>query len=498
MRRLLSGGALGLAALLGGAEARAEELGMLGYDARTSAVAGASVALGSSPGVTYTNPALLSGAGAQVSGGLMVFRPMVSAARVGGAPSGVPLSVYDSTLGLDQRVQTRPLPTAELPQRRGDNVVKDVEFRLGLGATAQLWEGRLSLGAVVGLPALGGDRANVATHYADEREAAFSNRVWPLRLGGWQRVADAVFGGAFQATRWLSLGVAGQVEAMAVARIGVYVPDASVQDNVNSNMATSIETSLRPILGARARLGRWLAAGLVLRGESYFSVDAASEVTLWNYHQAGGGATKLKRSTQKIPVVFGYKPLEIAAAFGATLGAVEVEMTATFQQWSRYLDHHGERPEEAARFPEGYEGVPFNPDRFRFKDRVGLALGGRWRVAPWAQLSAGVSYQPSPVPAQVGRTSYADSDLLGVTFGERITLGDWSLDLAAQLWRLASRTTYKNPALVVDEVPDGVRSLRENKKMPEMEGLQTNNPGFPGFEVGGVLLAGSLFATRTF
>jgi len=376
--------------------------------------------------------------------------------------------------------------------------VGGAEFRLGVGATAQLWGRRLSLGAVVGLPAFGGDRANVSTHYADEREAAFSDRVWPLRLGGWQQVADAVFGAAFRATPWLSLGVAGQAEATAVARIGVYVPDASAQDNVSSNMATSIETSLRPIVGAQARLGRRLAAGLVLRGESYFSVDAASEVTLWNYHQAGGNATQLRRSTQKIPVIFGYKPLEVAAAFGATLGPVEVELTATFQRWSRYLDAHGERPEEAARFPGGYEGAAFDAGRFRFRDVVAPALGGRWRAAPWAQLSAGVSYQPSPVPAQVGRTSYADSDLLGVTFGERVTLGDWSFDLAAQLWRLASRTTYKDPALVVDEVPDGVRSLRENKKMPEMEGLQTNNPGFPGFKISGALLAGSLFATRSF
>jgi hypothetical protein len=63
-----AGVALGVLMLSGGS-ARAEELGLLGYDARTSAVAGASVALGGSPGVTYTNPALLSGAGTQVSGG---------------------------------------------------------------------------------------------------------------------------------------------------------------------------------------------------------------------------------------------------------------------------------------------------------------------------------------------------------------------------------------------------------------------------------------------
>lgn len=427
-----------------------------------------------------------------------MFQPRVSVARVGRNSSSVPLSVYESSLGIDQRVGTRPLPTAQLPRGRGDLVVDRAELRLGFGATATLWEGRLAVGAVVGLPALGGEQPNVATRYADEREAAFSNRVWPLRLGGWQRVADAIFGAAVQATPWLSLGVAGQIEATAVARMGVYVPDASVQDEVNTSMTASIETSLRPIVGARARWGG-VSLGAVFRGESYFSVDAASEVTLWNYHDATRPTTQLRRSTQRIPVVFGYRPLEVALALGADLGGSSLELTATFQRWSRFLDAHGERPEEAARFPAGYEGrSSFDPSAFRFRDVVGVAAGGWWKASKVIQLGAGVSYQPTPVPAQVGRTSYADSDLLGVTFGQRVALGAWAVDLAAQLWHQAERTTYKDPARVVDEVPDDVRSLKENRAMPEMEGLQTNNPGFPGFRIRGALLAGSLFLTRTF
>ena len=54
--RLLRKAPAVLALLCLSSRARAEELGLLGYDARVSSVAGASVALGASPGVTYTNP----------------------------------------------------------------------------------------------------------------------------------------------------------------------------------------------------------------------------------------------------------------------------------------------------------------------------------------------------------------------------------------------------------------------------------------------------------
>jgi hypothetical protein len=51
---------------------------------------------------------------------------------------------------------------------------------------------------------------------------------------------------------------------------------------------------------------------------------------------------------------------------------------------------------------------------------------------------------------------------------------------------------HKDPSLIRDEFPDRARTLIGGQPMPEAEGLQTNNPGFPGYEFGGLALAGSV------
>ena len=118
------------------------------------------------------------------------------------------------------------------------------------------------------------------------------------------------------------------------------------------------------------------------------------------------------------------------------------------------------------------------------------------------EASVGGSWHPSPVPAQVGRTNYADNTLLGVTFGERFDfrLGSKRFVLAAalQLYRMLPRTTLKDPSQIVDEMPDGVRTLESKRTMSEAEGLQTNNPGFPGYRADGWLAAGSLSIAHPF
>ena len=45
---------------------------------------------------------------------------------------------------------------------------------------------------------------------------------------------------------------------------------------------------------------------------------------------------------------------------------------------------------------------------------------------------------------------------------------------------------------LVDEVPDGMTDYETGEPIPGSQGLQTNNPGFPGYTVGGLLLSGSI------
>jgi hypothetical protein len=49
----------------------------------------------------------------------------------------------------------------------------------------------------------------------------------------------------------------------------------------------------------------------------------------------------------------------------------------------------------------------------------------------------------------------------------------------------------ENEGGLIDEVPDDLHDYYGNP-LPDTQGLQTNNPGFPGYTVSGFLFNGSL------
>jgi hypothetical protein len=118
-----------------------------------------------------------------------------------------------------------------------------------------------------------------------------------------------------------------------------------------------------------------------------------------------------------------------------------------------------------------------------------------------------VDYQPTPVPPQTGRTNYADNDRVGVDvgldyafslFGTRLRIGT-ELQAHRLVWRHQTKLPTPTspdglnhtPATVVDEVPDD--STLNGQPLAGRQGLQTNNPGWPGFGSGGWILGGSLY-----
>jgi hypothetical protein len=216
--------------------------------------------------------------------------------------------------------------------------------------------------------------------------------------------------------------------------------------------------------------------------------------------------TILKRTTLSFPIIFGYEPMQLALAAGVQRGPVTAQVVATWQRWSGYLDHHGMSPQDAALYtqyqssdptsPSPYVQPKIDPSQYAFKDVVALQGGASWRYARGLELSAGAAYYPSPVPAQVGRTNYADNDILGFTLGHRHemhVLGKTIiLSGALQLWAMLERTTNKDVSQLIDEFPDTVKTLESKRSMPEAKGFQSSNPGFPGFRAGGWLSSASV------
>ena len=166
--------------------------------------------------------------------------------------------------------------------------------------------------------------------------------------------------------------------------------------------------------------------------------------------------------------------------------------TATGELWSQYRDRQNARP-----LP-GYE----------WSDVLQLTGGLRYQYAArFTSFLDGV-YAPSPVPLQTGRTNYVDNDRYAIALGAtyQFPVPDTQLQvrlgLSGQLHILPARLQRKldpssgqsSAQLVQDEWVDGAMNSR-GEVYEESVGLQTNNPGWPGFSSQGLILGGGLSAS---
>ena len=121
------------------------------------------------------------------------------------------------------------------------------------------------------------------------------------------------------------------------------------------------------------------------------------------------------------------------------------------------------------------------------------ALGVRHTYGP-ARGFIDLSFTPSPVPEQKGRSSYVDNDRAGLAVGAdiKVPLGGSfvrpGFQLSAQ--RLIPRHNTKDASRLVDELPDGAVFDSTRDPVPGSAGLQTNNPGYPGFASAGYVWSG--------
>jgi len=100
------------------------------------------------------------------------------------------------------------------------------------------------------------------------------------------------------------------------------------------------------------------------------------------------------------------------------------------------------------------------------------------------------------VPAQTGQSNYVDSDRWGLAFGGdfEATVGGVRLRPGLQLvaYRLAWRNVTKDDSKIPDELPDDARNSSTGDPIAGAKGLQTNNPGWPGFGSDGWVYGGTV------
>ncbi len=430
--------------------------------------------------VTYYNPALLPDAESDLSFGVLVIGEW-SRIHLSPRPLGVnvPNSVYDADLVRSPTGNGFwPQPTSQLLHARSDTSTSELTPYLALGLARPLLGKALVFGFYAMVPTAGFLRQD--SFFPDEREQYFSNQLHEELLGDRLKVSSlsAAVGGRILPQ--LSWGVGVDLGMATRTHMQVYIPDAANQQTLL--MVPQIETSLAiaPFAALVVRpASNWLITSTVHLPKSW-DTNGENNLRFWNYTYPNGQTAVV----QSYDLTQGLEPLRIGIGVSTSgkrgqLGW-ELGLQGVWTQWSQYRDRHDESPLDA------------------WHDTVNVGLGWAFTRAQ-QRVVAELGVAPSPVPDQTGRTNYVDNTRLGSSLGYEIPLryrdSNYSLGvyLQGQFFIPRSVTKQSNAAHpVLDEVPDNAVDQVHGLPLAGASGLQTNNPGYPGFSSSGTLLGAAL------
>jgi long-chain fatty acid transport protein len=313
---------------------------------------------------------------------------------------------------------------------------------IGVAPSHGLVAGVGAPGRVFGLPFAVG----LALHLPDDRISQV--RAFPQTQPRWelygvrlQRLYIAAML-AVSPVRWLRLG--GGVAFMAATRGAVDLGGTiSLTNGAETGLTHAVDADLTAVryaqLGAQADLGRGVSVGLAWRDA--FQLDLTIDLALRGRIVAGPAANPnsinvLGAYTLASRTLTAYQPQQwVAGAAWVINPRWRVMVDLTFARWSGY-----ENPTSSLQtrldlsVPAALAGVlrvpslpPSAPrEAMRFRDTLATRVGAEF-TAPWGgrhalQVRAGYAWDPSPVPAQAGLTSFFDGDRHTVSAGLGLTL----------------------------------------------------------------------------
>jgi long-chain fatty acid transport protein len=364
-----------------------------------------------------------------------------------------------------------------------------------LGLVSPVFGKRLVLGFYAMIPL--SQFTTARAFYNDEREQYFSNSLHPELYDDRLTATSLAFGVGSRVTDKLALGITLTLSLTNGASAPVYVSNLSNLDSVLLDSNIGVEAAVAPHFGVAYDVARPLRLTATVHTKQAFEI-----ATGFQYFLATGS-----EQSAEVHFTHDYMPLTVGGGAEWHVGALgdnrlSAVGTIEWAQWSDYEDRHSERP---------------HPD-YAWSDTLSGSLGARLTNGALASF-LDVTYQPSPVPDQTGRSNYVDNDRIGFGGGLEYRFDLWGgkFKLGAQLQAhdLLHRHVTKfvpppnpqpnenlpgfgdnyYPQLVIDEVPDDAVDGQLHEPIPNREGLQTNNPGFPGFSSGGWLVGGSVNLT---
>ncbi len=397
-------------------------------------------------------------------------------------PSGVdvPIAAYDADLVHSQGSKSGfwPQPTSRLLHPREGTAVREITPYLSMGLVRPLFGKSLVFGFYGMVPAKGFLRQD--SFFSDEREQYFSNQLHEELLGDRLRVAtiSAALGG--RVLPGLSWGFGVDFGMATRTQMQVYVPDASDQRTLL--MVPQIETkfAIAPYASILVRPHERVVFTTTVHMPKSWDTSGENRLRFWDYTYKNGETAVV----QNYDLTQGSEPLRIG--FGASTsgkhGRVDwnLGLQGVWTEWSHYKDRHTEVPTDT------------------WKDTVNVGIGA---ALAWSRRSVLVELgvAPSPVPDQTGRSNYVDNTRLASSIGLELPLqyreANYSLGFYIQSQFLVPRSVSKSAAAahpVVDEVPDDSVDRIHGRPLPGAAGLQTNNPGYPGYSSSGTLLGAAL------
>ncbi len=397
-------------------------------------------------------------------------------------PSGydVPGEIYNA----DQSELTKgdryvPIATEDLINERGSAEYDSFDMVLTIGAVKNIWRNRLAAGAYAVLPTSGIQTQQ--PFFNDEREQYFSNSLHYELYGDRLKQFSMAFALGGRVSDFLSLGLGVAVTTYTVTRNRVFVPDGS-------NPSAQIINSEMKVGGSAAPYFSFIAnpfMGLNLTGTFHFPtntgvVELNNEMQVWNWDYEGD--KKYIEASSKMTA--GYQPIKFSGGiyYDFEYRGYKLTPMGSFEwtRWSTYINRHGQKPLD--KWSDTFSGNwGFH---LRHKDR---------------KAAIDFTFVPSPVPKQDGRENYVDNDRFGFSVGyvEYFHFDQFSIGggITSSIQFLLSRKEEKNLSRgekeggIVDEFPDDATNYFDLEGgFPEAEGLQTNNPGFPGWKSKGFVL----------
>ncbi len=458
--------------------------------------------VGNAASSAYFNPALLVDAPFGFTAGFLTLTEQIGVSLEGrpGTQYAVPDGMANATHADGSALTGVPIATNLLQNGRtasGINPALAARPRQAagtghqtftyeaIGFVAKLFRDRLAFGFYGMIP--NGDFTSLGAFYPDEREQYFSNSLHPELYADRLTSVSIAFGAGYRIADGFSVGVGGALSLKAGVGAPTFVANAGALQNLLIDTDAKVNVGVSPNVGLSYEpSSRWHFTGTAHAPEK---VELGVDFTFLL-------ATGLQQGSS-FTLLYDYLPWQFGAgaAYDVVKGrrdAVTLAATGVYGKWSDYLDRHGEAPIPA----------------YGWYDTITPTAGVRW-AHDATRGFFDVQYKPTPVPPQTGRSNYVDSDRLGAGAGVDYAF-TW-LDTAmrvgvqAQAYWLVPRHQYKlptppepdglnhYPALVSDEVPDDAQVAGE--PLAGTQGLQTNNPGWPGFGSQGAIVSGGVFLT---